>query len=165
MFLFPVRAALGPNLEIAVSGGAKLDSNIMQFFEALGLRVFEGYGLTETSPILAANHPGFRREGTVGLPLPGVHVTVRDPNTNAPVPPETEGEICASGPNVFLRYRHLPKETEETCFVDETGARTFRTGDLGKFTSEGALVVTGRIKEQLSEKDRIVFSRILCFPF
>lgn len=63
LVLSKIRAALGPNLEIAVNGGAKLDTNIMEFFEALGLTVFEGYGLTETSPILAANHPFFRREG------------------------------------------------------------------------------------------------------
>ncbi len=146
--LSKVKAALGPNLEIAVSGGAKLDSNIMQFFEALGLHVFEGYGLTETAPILAANHPGFKREGTVGQPLPGVRVTVRDPLTHALLPAEQEGEICGSGPNIFLRYRNLPQETADCCFTDELGVRTFKTGDLGKFTDEGALVITGRIKEQ-----------------
>jgi long-chain acyl-CoA synthetase len=146
--LSKVRAALGPNLEIAVSGGARLDPNIMQFFEALGLNVYEGYGLTETSPILAANFPEFHREGTVGLPLPGVRVTVREPGSTAILPAGQEGEVCGSGPNIFLRYHNLPEATQESCFVDELGVRTFRTGDLGRFTEEGALVITGRIKEQ-----------------
>ncbi len=146
--LSKVKAALGPNLEIAVSGGARLDPNIMQFFEALGLNVYEGYGLTETAPILAANHPGFKREGSVGLPLPGVRVTVREPGSGAILPAGQEGEVCASGPNIFLRYHNLPEASAESCFVDELGVRTFRTGDLGKFTEEGALVITGRIKEQ-----------------
>lgn len=144
-----VRGQLFPNMEMAVSGGAPLDATIMEFFEALGINVYEGYGLTETSPILACNDPTFKREGSVGRALPGVHVTIRDPeNPMVEVPQGQEGEICASGPNLFLRYHNLPEETERVTFVDPNGQRTLRSGDLGRFTEEGALIITGRIKEQ-----------------
>lgn len=153
LVLSKVKAALGPNLRIAVSGGARLDPDIMEFFEALGLDVYEGYGLTETSPILAANTPDFKREGTVGRELPGVRVTIRDPATQAILPAGQSGEVCGSGPNIFRCYHNLPAESAQHIFTDETGARTFRTGDVGHLTEEGALVITGRIKEQYKLKN------------
>ncbi len=140
---------LFPNMEIAVSGGAPLDPAIMEFFEALAIDVYEGYGLTETAPILAANSPAFKREGTVGRPLPGVDVSIRDPaDPLAVLPAGEEGEICAAGPNIFLRYNNLPDETARVTFTDARGRRVFRSGDLGRFSADGALSITGRIKEQ-----------------
>jgi long-chain acyl-CoA synthetase len=143
-----VKAALGEQLEIAVSGGARLDPTVMRFFSALGLEVYEGYGLTETSPILAANSPAARAVDSVGRPLPGVTITLRDPETDQVLgAPGAEGQVCASGPNIFRRYHNLPEETARDVF-EEDGVRVFRTGDLGTFTPEGMLRITGRIKEQ-----------------
>ncbi len=127
-----VRARFGGRLRYAVSGGAALSPDVAEFVDSLGISVFEGYGLTETSPVLSVNRPGYHRIGTVGQPIPGVRIVI-DP----------EGEIIAYGDNIMKGYYKKPEET--ALVMTEDGG--FRTGDMGKL-EDGFLRITGRIKEQ-----------------
>ncbi len=137
-----VRDRFGGRLRYAFSGGAALSPEVGAFIDKLGIEVYEGYGLTETSPIATANRPGARKLGSVGQPLQGVEIVidtsvVEDKNS-------TDGEIVVKGPNVMQGYHNLPGETESVMTAD--GA--FRTGDLGRLDDDGFLYITGRIKEQ-----------------
>jgi len=127
------RAAIGGNFDIVVSGGSAIQPHIASFFSAIGMPVFEGYGLSETSPVIAVSQriKNGRKFGTVGLPLDGVEVKLGDRN-----------EIICRGHNVMLGYYKDPKLTAEV--IDKDG--WFHTGDTGKFTSEGQLIITGRLK-------------------
>jgi len=127
------REALGGNFDIVVSGGSSLQSHMGSFFSAIGMPVFEGYGLSETSPVIAVScrGKGGRKFGTVGPPLPGVEVKLGD-----------RDEILCRGHNVMLGYYRNPELTAEV--IDSDG--WFHTGDTGKFTPEGQLIVTGRLK-------------------
>ncbi len=143
--LRPLRRRFGPKLRVLASGGAALDPELASKLEGIGWRVAIGYGLTETAPLLALNPPDGTKLGSVGRPVPGVEITI---DTSA-VPedaartgaPRGEGEILASGPNVFSGYRNRPEETGK---VFDEGGR-FRTGDLGYFDDDGYLYVTGRV--------------------
>ncbi|MBQ8836319.1 MAG: AMP-binding protein [Clostridia bacterium] len=131
-----VLAAFGGELKIVVSGGAPLASEIADTFEAFGLTILNGYGITECAPLLAANRTCQQVKGSVGFPVPGTRVIIKDPDENL------EGEICAKGPNVMLGYY---KDAEATAAAfDENGY--FRTGDIGKFDENGWLYITGRAK-------------------
>lgn len=137
-----VRDRFGGRLRYAFSGGAALSPEVGEFIDTLGIMVYEGYGLTETSPIATANRPGERRLGSVGRPLPGVEIiidttVVDDPDSN-------DGEVVVKGPNVMKGYHNLPEETASV--MREDGS--FRTGDLGRLDDDGYLWITGRIKEQ-----------------
>ena len=147
--LSKVRARLGGNLEYVTNGGAAVPLKVAQFFEDIGLPVLNGYGLTETAPIITFSGPDWqmRRLGTCGVTLPGVHVLIIDPSTLEEMPPETEGEICVSGPNVMQGYHNRPDATAEV-FLMKGGKKYFRTGDLGLMVEGKFLKVTGRIKEQ-----------------
>lgn len=127
------RAALGGNFDIVVSGGSALQSHIASFFSAIGMPVFEGYGLSETSPVIAVSQRGKhgRKFGTVGLPLPGVEVKLGE-----------RDEILCRGHNVMLGYYRDPELTAQV--IDADG--WLHTGDTGKFTPEGQLIITGRLK-------------------
>lgn len=127
------RAALGGNFDIVVSGGSALQSHIASFFSAIGMPVFEGYGLSETSPVIAVSQRGKhgRKFGTVGLPLPGVQVKLGD-----------RDEILCKGHNIMLGYYRDPELTAQV--IDAEG--WLHTGDVGKFTPEGQLIITGRLK-------------------
>lgn len=127
------RAALGGNFDIVVSGGSAIQQHIASFFSAMGMPVFEGYGLSETSPVIAVSQRGKngRRFGTVGLPLPGVEVRLGE-----------RDEILCRGHNVMLGYYRAPELTAEV--IDADG--WLHTGDTGKFTPEGQLIITGRLK-------------------
>ncbi|MDQ4130049.1 MAG: long-chain fatty acid--CoA ligase, partial [Actinomycetota bacterium] len=127
-----IRAAFGGELQFAIAGGGALGERLGHVFNGMGIRVFEGYGLTETSPILSANRPGAWRIGTVGHPLPGTTIRVED-----------DGEILAKGKQVFQGYFHDEEATREA--IDEEAF--FRTGDLGELDRDGFLRVTGRKKE------------------
>jgi long-chain acyl-CoA synthetase len=136
-----IRARFGGRLEFAVSGAAALAREVAEFMEALGIAVYEGYGLTETSPIVTANVPGQRKLGTVGRPLPGVKVTI---DRRAGGVGLLDGEIVVRGPNVMQGYHRRPAEDRQV-FTDDGG---LRTGDLGRLDADGYLHITGRIKEQ-----------------
>jgi long-chain acyl-CoA synthetase len=132
-------ARFGGRLRFAISGGAALPKEVAEFVDALGISVYEGYGLTETSPVAAANTPSARRLGSVGKPIPGVTIKLDHEASGSP----EEGEIVVYGHNVMKGYYNLPDETQKV-FTPDGG---FRTGDLGKFDSDGFLFITGRIKE------------------
>jgi long-chain acyl-CoA synthetase len=127
------REAIGGNFDIVVSGGSAIQPHIASFFSAIGMPVFEGYGLSETSPVIAVSQRGKhgRKFGTVGLPLPGVEVKLGE-----------RDEIICRGHNVMLGYYKDPELTAEV--IDSEG--WLHTGDTGKFTSEGQLIITGRLK-------------------
>jgi long-chain acyl-CoA synthetase len=127
-------------MKYAVSGAAALAPEIAEFVDALGITVYEGYGLTETSPIVSVNLPGARKMGTVGRPVDGVRVVIDRSVTGD----EKSGEIVVYGPNVMQGYHNRPEDTRAV-FTPDGG---FRTGDLGYLDEEGYLCITGRIKEQ-----------------
>jgi long-chain acyl-CoA synthetase len=135
-----VRARLGGRLKYAVSGAAALSRDVAEFIDAIGIVVYEGYGLTETSPIATANVPGQRKLGSVGRPIPGVRIDIDYSSTNA----AEHGEIVIYGPNVMQGYEKRPGETAAV-FTSDGG---FRTGDMGYLDEDGYLFITGRIKEQ-----------------
>jgi len=128
------REAIGGNFDIVVSGGAAIQPRIAAFFSAIGMPVFEGYGLTETSPVIAVSTRGkyCRAAGTVGLPLKGVEVRI-DKETN---------EIQCRGHNVMKGYYKAPELTAE--MIDKDG--WLHTGDTGRFNEHGLLIITGRLK-------------------
>lgn len=138
-----VRARFGGRLRYAISGGAALSPEVGQFIDDLGILVYEGYGLSETSPIVSANYPGARKMGSVGKVIPGVEVEIDTSMTGDP----KNGEIIVFGHNVMQGYYNLPEETAKV-FVERDGKRGLRTGDMGYIDGEGFLHITGRIKEQ-----------------
>jgi long-chain acyl-CoA synthetase len=129
-----IRAAMGGNLRIAYSGGGPLGERLTHFFAGIGLDIYEGYGLTETSPALTVNRPGAWKPGTVGQPLAGTTIRIAG-----------DGEILAKGPQVFTGYWNNPDATAAT-FDDEGW---FLTGDIGELDDEGFVKITGRKKELL----------------
>ncbi len=135
-----VRERFGGRLRYAFSGGAALSPEVARFIDNLHITVYEGYGLTETSPVAAANGPGRRKIGSVGKPIPGVDLKI------APVEGYEDGvgEICIRGPNVMQGYHNMPETTDEV--IDEEGY--FHTGDLGEIDEDGFLWILGRVKEQ-----------------
>jgi long-chain acyl-CoA synthetase len=135
-----VRQRFGGRLKYAISGSAALSPEVAAFIDALGITVYEGYGLTETSPIATANYPGHRKIGSVGRPIPGVSIQIDRSVTDDPV----NGEIIIRGPNVMRGYHHRPEENAAVLMEDHS----FRSGDMGYLDSEGYLFITGRIKEQ-----------------
>ncbi len=141
-----VKARFGGRLKYAFSGGAALSKEVGTFIDDIGILVFEGYGLTETSPIATANTPDHRQLGTIGKPVPGVRIVILDESQN-PVPDGTDGEICVIGPNVMLGYHNNPEATDEVIF-ERDGDRIFRTGDMGRIQEDGFVKITGRFKEQ-----------------
>ncbi len=146
---------LGGRVRLAVSGGAALPAPVGAFFEAAGLKLVEGYGLSETAPILAANPFEAPRVGTVGHVFPGVTLAIRDLHADRLVGeiagdsyPNTlttgAGEILARGPSVMSGYWNRPEATAEVFTPDGW----FRTGDVGRF-EDGYLRITDRIKHMI----------------
>jgi long-chain acyl-CoA synthetase len=129
-----VRAALGSRFRFAISGGAPLAKELAEFFWAIGVEIYEGYGLTETSPVIALACPSAWRLGTVGKIVPGVECRI------AP-----DGEILTRGPHVMKGYFNKPKETAEAIHADGW----FHTGDIGRIDEDGFLMITDRKKEIL----------------
>ncbi|HZF47185.1 MAG TPA: long-chain fatty acid--CoA ligase [Polyangiaceae bacterium] len=135
-----IRGKFGGRLKYAFSGGAALSKEVAEFIDGLGITVYEGYGLTETSPIATANRPGAHRIGSVGQALPGVKVSI-DKSAGHD---GKQGEVIVAGPNIMQGY-HRRDDENKAVFTED---RSFRTGDLGYVDGEGYLYITGRIKEQ-----------------
>ncbi|MCZ7686637.1 MAG: AMP-binding protein [Sandaracinaceae bacterium] len=135
-----MRARFGGRLQMVISGSAALSMEVAELIDALGIPVYEGYGLSETSPVVSANTPRHRKLGSVGRVLPGVRVVIDERLGERP----GEGEIIVYGPNVMRGYHNRPEENA-AAFTSDGG---FRTGDLGHVDQEGYLFITGRIKEQ-----------------
>jgi long-chain acyl-CoA synthetase len=128
-----VREGLGGRVRYLVSGSAPLGADVAEFFSAIGLPIVEGYGLTETAPILAVNPPEAPRVGSVGKSLPGVDLRIAE-----------DGEILARGPNVMSGYYNKPEAT-----ADVLKGGWFHTGDIGTIDEEGYLSITDRKKDLL----------------
>jgi len=127
-----IRSQMGGSLRLVICGSAPLDAMLCRFFLNLGLPIYEGYGLSESSPVLSVNYPGHRKLGTVGPAFPEVEIRI------AP-----DGEILARGPNIMKGYFGLPDETAKV--IDSDG--WLYTGDLGSLDSRRYLTVSGRKKE------------------
>lgn len=137
-----VRKSLGGKLKLLIVGAAAIKPEIIAAFDALGITTYQGYGLTETSPLLAGNNDFYRNIESVGLPIHGVEICIFEPND------EGVGEIMARGDNIMLGYYNDP---EATAAVMQDGF--FRTGDLGRFDEEGFLYITGRCKNVIVTKN------------
>lgn len=142
------------NLKLAIAGGEPLPDEVRTSFERVfNVPLHEGYGLTETSPVIAFNISAACKPGTVGKPLPGVAVKIIDPETLQPVAPGASGEIWAQGPNIMRGYHNKADETSKVLTSDGW----FRTGDMGLVDADGFLKITGRLKEMIKVGGEIVF--------
>jgi long-chain acyl-CoA synthetase len=132
-----LREAVGGRMKRLVSGGAALPVEIAVVFNGAGISVIQGYGLTETSPVIAVNTLEHHRIGTVGRPLPGIEVKIAD-----------DGEILTRGPHVFKGYFNKPEETFQAFTNGGPGPQSwFKTGDIGHLDKDGFLVITDRKKD------------------
>jgi long-chain acyl-CoA synthetase len=126
-----VRQGMGGKVKCFISGGAPLGRELAEWYADIGIRIHEGYGLTETSPVIAVNNPTQHKIGSVGKPLPNLEVRIA-----------ADGEILVRGPSVFHGYWNRPEETANAFEGD-----WFKTGDIGNFDSDGYLSITDRKKD------------------
>lgn len=138
----PLIDALGGSMRFIISGGAPLDKKISNWFNSIGIYLVQGYGLTETSPVIAAENSYERRAGSVGKPMQDVEIQIVDKDTAG------IGEITAKGPNVMLGY-YNDKALTDTVIKDNW----FHTGDLGYIDKDGFLFITGRKKDMIVLKN------------
>lgn len=138
-----------------ISGGEPLPARVREaFLQRFNVHLFEGYGLTETAPVVTLNIPQDFRPGTVGRPVPGVQIKIADDDGNA-LPVEEIGEVWLKGPMIMSGYLNLPDETAKALTADGF----FRTGDLGKIDADGYLHITGRKKEMIIVAGEKAFPR------
>ena len=135
-FFKDIHEFFGGNLEFIISGGAPLNQNIIDFFDAIGITIMNGYGITECSPFITCNRNLWVKKGSVGCPFYGEEVKISEPNESG------EGEICVKGTNVMLGY-YKDEEATNAVFDDEG---FFHTGDIGKQDEDGWVYITGRKK-------------------
>ncbi|EDY38299.1 long-chain-fatty-acid--CoA ligase [Cyanobium sp. PCC 7001] len=141
-----VRSQLvGGRLRTAISGGGALALHVDAFFEAIGIELLVGYGLTETSPVLTCRRPWANRRGSAGQPLPGTAIRIADPETHQPVAVGRRGLVLARGPQVMGGYWRKPEASAKVL----DGEGWFDTGDLGHLLPDGSLVLTGRAKDTI----------------
>jgi long-chain acyl-CoA synthetase len=133
---------LGGKLRLIVVGGAAQDPEVIKGFDSFGITTVQGYGLTETSPVVAAESYVFRKTGTVGRPMPNVEVKIFNPDDDG------VGEVIVRGPNIMLGYYEMEEKTNEV-LVDGW----FHTGDIGYLDEDGCLVLTGRNKSMIVLKN------------
>ena len=133
---------LGGKIRILIAGGAAMSKEAIQGFLDLGINLLQGYGLTETSPVVAGENDKFKRCGSVGFPLPGIDVRIDNPDKDG------IGEIAVRAPTVMLGYVDNPEATQEVLKDD-----WFYTGDLGYFDKDGFLFITGRKKDVIALKN------------
>ncbi len=131
-----IRENFGGKLEMIICGGAELRQDIIDMFESIGITVLNGYGITECAPLVTCNRNKLQKKGSVGIPIIGEKLKIRDPDANG------EGEICVKGPNVMLGY--YKDEAATAAAFDEEGY--FLTGDYGRLDEDGWLYITGRLK-------------------
>ncbi|MBQ8861172.1 MAG: AMP-binding protein, partial [Clostridia bacterium] len=135
-FFKSILEAFGGELQFVISGGAPISQDLIDDFDAWGVTVINGYGITECAPLISVNRNKYQVKGSVGLVLPCDEIKIAHPDENG------EGEIRVKGPNVMLGYYRDVQSTTEV--FDKEGF--FRTGDVGKIDDQGALYITGRIK-------------------
>lgn len=126
-----LRAGMGGRTQLFISGGAPLGRELAEWYADMGIRIHEGYGLTETSPVIAVNTPHAHKLGTVGKPLPNIQVRIAE-----------DGEVLVSGPSVFQGYWNRPEETQSSLV-----GGWFKTGDIGNIDRDGFLSITDRKKD------------------
>lgn len=148
LVLSKIRDRFGGNMRHGFVAGSACAPEVLSFMDSIGIPVCEGYGLTETSPIITINVPSQRSIGSAGRAIGDVTVYIIDENGN-PLPPGQEGEICCVGPNVMKGYYNNKEATDEAISLAPDGkSRMFHTGDLGRLDENGWLKITGRLKEQ-----------------
>lgn len=135
-FFRSILSMFGGKLEMIICGGAALNQNIIDTFDAIGITVLNGYGITECAPLISCNRNKYQKTGSVGTPIIGEQVKIKDPDENG------EGEICVKGPNVMLGY-YKDEEATAAAFDSEG---YFCTGDYGKLDEDGWIYITGRLK-------------------
>jgi long-chain acyl-CoA synthetase len=131
LFYSKVRAGMGGQAEVFISGGAPLGCDLAEWYATIGIRIHEGYGLTETSPVIAVNNPQAHKLGTVGKPLSNLQIRIAD-----------DGEVWVCGPSVFKGYWNKPEETQNAF-----DGPWFKTGDIGNVDADGFLSITDRKKD------------------
>ena len=131
-----VLSAFGGELQMIICGGAALNQDIIDTFDAIGITILNGYGITECAPLVSCNRNKWQKKGSVGLPIVGEQIKIANPDENG------EGEICVKGPNVMMGYYKDPEAT--AAVFDEEGY--FRTGDYGYVDEDGWIFITGRMK-------------------
>ncbi len=140
---FPIHEGMGGRMRYLISGGSALSERVQKDLHGLGFNVLEGYGLTESSPVLTVTRPENKLiKGSVGKPLPGVEVMISDPDKNG------VGEVYARGQNIMLGYYKNEKATEEA--LDD---RWLKTGDLGRLDEDGNLYIVGRSKDVIIDSN------------
>ncbi len=138
---------LGGNIRFIISGASAIDKKVAEGFNNFGILTVQGYGLTETSPVLTAENEKTMKLGSVGIPLYSVDVKIDNPDENG------IGEIVAKGPNVMIGYYENEEATNDVIKLDKEGNRWFHTGDLGYLDKDGFIFITGRKKNVIVLKN------------